>query len=392
MITPVSAAGPPEPDPRMGRARAAVLSSLALSVVTTLVMPAIGLFREPRVLWQVLGAVGILAVGATQAGALLAAATPGLDAGRRGRLVAAFAVAVVASIPLAAPAGSLGPDGWRTWAWLGGAVVGSVPLLTRPTVALAVAALATAVSAAIGTWTEDSPLAYALITVGIGASVLAVNWVPVSLWSLVLEARDGRDARARLAVTEERLRFARELHDLLGHHLSVIALKAELAERLAVADPGRAGTEAGVVRELAAAALAEMRSVVHGYRTVDLDAQLDAIARVLRSSGVRCTVTSAAGELPEAVATRLAATVREASTNVLRHSRARWCTIEVVRRGDEVRMTVANDGVPAAPTPDAHSSGLRGLDERLAERGGRLRTAVAGGVFTLDATLPVAAP
>ncbi len=86
------------------------------------------------------------------------------------------------------------------------------------------------------------------------------------------------------------------------------------------------------MRELAAAALAEMRAVVHGYRAVDLDAQLDAIAQVLRSSGVRCTVTSAAGRPARSRSTAgLAATVREASTNVLRHSRARWCTIEVVR-------------------------------------------------------------
>ncbi len=132
MIAPVPPAGPSAPDPRLGRARAAVLLSLAVTVVTTLVMPSIGLLSEPRPLWQVLGAVGILAVTATQAGALLAAATPGLAAGTRRRLLAAFTVAVVASVPLVAPVGSPGPDGWRTWAWIGATVVGSAPLLTRP--------------------------------------------------------------------------------------------------------------------------------------------------------------------------------------------------------------------------------------------------------------------
>ncbi|GAA1281643.1 hypothetical protein GCM10009609_52480 [Pseudonocardia aurantiaca] len=392
MITTVPAAGPSAPDPRLGRARAAVLLSLAVTVVTTLVMPSIGLVSEPRPLWRVLGAVGVLAVAATQAGALLAAATPGLAPASRRRLLAAFAVAVVASVPLVAPVGSLGPDGWRTWAWVGATVVGSAPLLARPAAGAAVALLTTGLAAGVGAWTGGSAAAYALITAGFGAAVLAMNWLPVSLWSLVLDARAGRDSAARLAAAEERLRFARDVHDLLGHHLSVIALKAELAERLAVADPARAGRESGEVRELAADALAEMRAVVHGYRAVDLNAQLAAIAQVLRSSGVRCTVTSAAGELPEPVTAGLAATVREASTNVLRHSRARWCTIEVVRSGDEVRMTVANDGVPALAAPDGHSSGLRGLDERLAESGGRLRTSVAGGVFTLDAAIPVAAP
>jgi two-component system sensor histidine kinase DesK len=178
------------------------------------------------------------------------------------------------------------------------------------------------------------------------------------------------------------------VHDLLGHHLSVIALKAELAQRLVAVDPERAGREAGEVRELAAAALAEMREVVHGYRAVDLGAQLDAVARVLGSSGVRCTVTGKPGPLPDIVATGLAATVREAGTNVLRHSRAKWCRIDLVRGVDEVRLTVANDGA-GDPRPDAHSSGLQGLSDRLAASGGRLRTDVADGVFTLDAVLPV---
>jgi two-component system sensor histidine kinase DesK len=119
----------------------------------------------------------------------------------------------------------------------------------------------------------------------------------------------------------------------------------------------------------------------------DLGAQLEAVARVLRSSGVRCTVTGAAGALPSAVAAALAATVREAGTNVLRHSRARWCTIDLVDGADEVRLSVVNDGVGDA-RPDEHSSGLRGLADRLAESGGRLRTSATGGVFTLDAALP----
>lgn len=218
--------------------------------------------------------------------------------------------------------------------------------------------------------------------------MLSIHGLPVVLWHLVLEARDGREARARLAITEERLRFARDVHDLLGHHLSVIALKAELAQRLAAVDAERAGREAGEVRELAAAALAEMREVVHGYRAIDLGAQLDAVARVLDSSGVRCTRTGDPGPLPDTVATGLAATVREAGTNVLRHSRARWCTIDLVRSADEVRLTVANDGAGDA-RPDTFSSGLQGLSDRLAGSGGRLRTAVVDGVFTLHAVLPV---
>jgi two-component system, NarL family, sensor histidine kinase DesK len=379
----------PAPDPRLGRARAAVLASLVVAVASTVTWPGIGVLRfEDRPLWQVLGTVGILAVAGTQAAALYAAATPGLSGRMRRRGVAAFLVAALASVPLVAPVAAGAPEGWDTWAWLGAAVVASAPLLMRAAPAAVTAVLTTATAAAIGAVTGGSPATFALITAGMGLSLLAIHGLPVVLWHLVLEARDGREARARLAITQERLRFARDVHDLLGHHLSVIALKAELAQRLATVDADRAGREAGEVRELAASALAEMRQVVHGYRAVDLAAQLDAVARVLGSSGVRCTVTGDPGPLPDPVATGLAATVREAGTNVLRHSRARWCTIELVRSADEVRLTVANDGAGAAG-PDAHSSGLAGLSDRLAASGGRLRTAVADGVFTLDAVVPL---
>ena len=383
---------PPAPDLRLGRARAAVLGSLAVSVASTVTWPGIAVLRfEARPLWQVLGTVGILAVAGAQAAALYVAATPAHAERTRRRYAVAFLVATLASVPLVAPVATKGEEGWDTWAWLGAAVVGSVPLLMGSVPAVVISVLATVLSAGIGAATGGSAVTFALITAGIGVSLLAIHGLPVVLWHLVLEARDGREARARLAITEERLRFARDVHDLLGHHLSVIALKAELAQRLAPIDAERAGHEAGEVRELAASALAEMREVVHGYRAVDLGAQLDAVARVLGSSGVRCTVTGDAGPLPETVATGLAATVREAGTNVLRHSRARWCTIELVRSADEVRLTVANDGAGDA-RPDAHSSGLQGLSDRLARSGGRLRTAVADGVFTLDAVLPVPAP
>ncbi|GAA5136618.1 sensor histidine kinase [Pseudonocardia adelaidensis] len=383
---------PPAADPRLGRARAAVLGSLVVAVASTVIWPGIGVVRfEARPLWQALGSAGILAVAVTQAAALYAAATPGLAERTRRRYVVAFLVAALVSVPLAAPVGTQDAEGWDTWAWLGASVVASVPLLVRTALAAGISVLATAVSAVTGAATGGSPGVFAVITAGIGVSLLAIHGLPVVLWHLVLEARDGREARARLAITEERLRFARDVHDLLGHHLSVIALKAELAQRLAAVDPERAGREAGEVREFAAAALAEMRQVVHGYRAVDLGAQLQAVARVLGSSGVRCTVTGDPGPLPDAVATGLAAAVREAGTNVLRHSRARWCTIDLVRDADDVRLTVANDGAGDA-RPDAHSSGLQGLSDRLARSGGRLRTEVSDGVFTLDAVLPVPTP
>jgi two-component system sensor histidine kinase DesK len=107
---------------------------------------------------------------------------------------------------------------------------------------------------------------------------------------------------------------------------------------------------------------------------------------VLRSSGVRCTVRVPAGELPEAAGTPLAAVLREASTNLLRHSRATWCTVDIVRAGPLITMTVVNDGA-GATGPDRHSQGLRGLADRLAEAGGELRTRAADGRFTVEAVV-----
>lgn len=371
----------PGAPPQFRRARLATLATLSMAVVSSLVMPGAGLLREQDPVRVAMGVVGILAFAAAQAGVLYAAVTPEISRNIQRRLGVAFIVAAVASIPLTA---TLGWDTWETWAWLGASVLATAPLLGGRAVALATATAAIAASAGVG-WVYTAVhqggygkvAEYAAITVILGLCIVAVNGVHVWLWTLLVEARDGRAAQAKLAAAEERLRFARDVHDLLGHDLSVIALKAELAER----DPRRAAEEAADLRRLAAAALADLRRAVHGYREVDLRAQLAAVEQVLRSSGVRCTVTWP-GELPQESAARLAPVLREASTNVLRHSRASWCTIEVTAEG----ITVTNDGAAQNPA-DRHSSGLSGLADRLAESGGTLRTGLDGGVFTLQATL-----
>lgn len=112
-------------------------------------------------------------------------------------------------------------------------------------------------------------------------------------------------------------------------------------------DAERAAQEAAEVQRVAASALTDMREAVHGYRAVDLREQLAAVAQVLRSSGVRCTVTQPTGELPSEIAIQLAPVLREASTGVLRHSKAGWRTIEIIRHGNEVFTLEAT--VPVAP-------------------------------------------
>lgn len=361
----------------MRRARVLTLVSLGVAWSTSLAGPGVGVLLETRPAWVVAGLVGVVLFGATHAGVLYAAVTPGAA---RGRWDVAFVAASLLSVPLLAP---VAVGRWDTWAWVGAALVGTAPVLVRRR-SWAVAPVVVAVAVVV----SPEPLRALVIAGGVGVGLALMHVLPVWLWDLVAQAQRGREARARLAVIEERLRFARDVHDLLGHRLTVIALKAELASRLAVVDGERAGAEADEVRALAAAALAELREAVHGYRTVEPAEQASAIEQVLTSAGVRCTV-SVPAELP-AAARELSWALREAGTNVLRHSRARWCSVDVVADADEVRLTVANDGATGARGPrgsGSFGSGLGGLAERLARVGGTVRTGEEDGVFTLVATV-----
>ncbi|WP_431943051.1 sensor histidine kinase [Micromonospora marina] len=373
-------------DHRLRRARRVTLLSLATNVWTTVLLPVVGLAREPGPVRVALGAAGLLAFTAAQIAVLHAAVTPWLPVPARRRRHAALIVAALLSLPLLGPVAA---GSWPTWAWLGASLVGMTPLLFRPVVAAVAAAGVLAVSAAVTALTGGSPSRALLVTGVVGVGIAALTWIQVWFWDLLVEARQGQAAQARLAAAEERLRFARDVHDLLGHDLTVIALKAELAERLAPRDAGRAAREAAEARRLAGSALTRVRAVVHGYRAVDLAEQAAAVGEVLRSSGVRTTVVPPAGEVPAPVAADLAAVLREAGTNVLRHSRAGWCRIEITREDGVVTVTVSNDGVRDDGGPDRLSGGLRGLADRLAPAGGRVRTEAADGVFSLVASVPV---
>ncbi|MER7893876.1 histidine kinase [Micromonospora sp. NPDC094482] len=373
-------------DGRLRRARMATLLSLATGIWASLLLPLVGITRESDPTRATLGAVGVAVFAASQAAVLYAAVTPWLADRWRRLSQVGLAVVAVLSIPLV---GAVAAGGWPTWAWLGASLIGMAPLVVRLPGALVVATVTLVAAVGVAVWTGGSIWRFLVVAGGVGTGVAAVNWLQVWFWDLLVEARAGQAAQARLAAAEERLRFARDVHDVLGHSLTVIALKAELAARLAPVDAERAGREAAEVQRLAAAALSEVRETVHGYRAVDLGDQLAAVAGVLRSCGVRCTVLPPPAELPAAAASDLAAVLREAGTNVLRHSRAGWCRIEIVREGDLARMTVTNDGA-GDHGPDGHSNGLRGLTDRLGAAGGRLRVRRAEDVFTLEATVPVA--
>ncbi|TWP51342.1 histidine kinase [Lentzea tibetensis] len=349
-----------------------------------LVVPVISVLGEPSPVWRWLGVAGVLLLTVAHASALHAAATPSVSERHRRLLGWGFAAATVLSIFLVAPAG---PDDRYTWAWIGGATAGFVPLLLNGVWRWVAAASTVVVAVGVGAVAGGSPLTHGVIAASIAASVIATTVLPFRLWHLLLDARAGREAVARLAVSEERLRFARDVHDLLGHRLAVIALKAELASRLSGVDPARSAAEAAEVRSLASSALTEVREAVHGYRAVDLGDQLVAVENVLRDAGIRCTTSGSPAEISGEVATQLALALREGCTNVLRHSAAAWCTIDVSHDAEETRMTIANDGA-GTPVGDRLSFGLRGTSERLAAVGGTVRTSSRDGVFILDVVVP----
>jgi two-component system sensor histidine kinase DesK len=178
-----------------------------------------------------------------------------------------------------------------------------------------------------------------------------------------------REQIARLAVGEERLRFARDLHDLLGHSLSVIALKSELAGRLITTTPGLAAHEIEDIEKVARDALREVREAVTGYRQPTLAAELAGAQEALTAAGIDFHVDQDHAPLPPAAEAVLAWTVREGVTNVMRHSQAKRCSVRIINKDGQATIEIIDDGRGGLPQP---GSGLRGLEERVRERGGTL--------------------
>ncbi len=211
----------------------------------------------------------------------------------------------------------------------------------------------------------------------------------MSVWmmAVVWELDDARAVAGRLAVAEERLRFSRDLHDVFGRTLSTVAVKSELAAALAQRGDPRGPAEMLEVRRIAHEALREVREVAQGYRAADLDTEIAGARELLRSAGVECRVAGEGLDLPEPVAEAFAWVVRETVTNVVRHSRATRCDIDVRDEPGWYRVLIRNDGAAEDGQPRS-GSGLAGLRERLASRGGEVAISSDGGLFVVEARLP----
>jgi two-component system sensor histidine kinase DesK len=236
---------------------------------------------------------------------------------------------------------------------------------------------------------QSTATAFSLFIVTVGVGMLTGGFRRLRVVNLELGA--ARDAIGRLAVADERLRFARDLHDLLGHSLSVIALKSELASRLIDEQPDRAAEHVRDIESVSRRALSEVREAVAGYRRPLLSDELAGARSTLAAAGIEVESAPApAVELPPDAEAVLAWAIREGATNVLRHSDASKVRISVNVTRRDAELELVDDGCGSTPAGDPSGTGLAGLAERVARVRGRMDAAPGpGGGFRLAVTVPL---
>lgn len=266
----------------------------------------------------------------------------------------------------------------RRWWWLGGAL-------------LALVLIRVVVAACTGTNLGQMwPLSTTIVSVLFPTLVIILPLAMVFqmwLWQVVISLDAAKSERAELARTQERLRFASDLHNIQGHHLQVIALKTELAERVLSRDPDKAATLIHETQDLAREALEDTRCLVRGYRAVSFAVEAENAAAVLDAAGIRMTIDLAADPPPE-LDHLLGSLLREATTNIIRHSAARQVTITLkTDEAGSIALGIGNDGVPERPR-GADGTGIVSLTEQYRAAGGTLTAATDNGRFLLRGILP----
>ena len=258
----------------------------------------------------------------------------------------------------------------RDIAWLG--VMGCAAL----------AAVCSAIAGASG----GTVITYTVTALGIGLLMVLMR----DLRMRNEELTAARAELAQVAVAQERERFARDLHDLLGHSLSVIAIKAELARRLLPGEPDRAANEVQEVEQVARQALSEVRDAVSGYRRPTLEGEMAGARMALSAAGIEAVMRDNEATLAPEVEAVLAWAVREGATNVIRHSGADRCTFRVTAGLTEASVEVIDTGTTASADATA-GNGLTGLGERAEVLGGRVEAGpLTAGGFRLLVVVPVA--
>ena len=218
-------------------------------------------------------------------------------------------------------------------------------------------------------------------------------WFFLMVWPIMLggvlirvfgdKAQEATETRGRLALVAERERVARDVHDVLGHSLTALSIKAELASKLIEVDPARAKAELESIQETARRALAEVRATVGGLRAANLEAELAAAPLVLADAGIKTRVVGTVADTDPRHRTLLAWVLRESVTNVVRHANASTVAVELRPTG----LVVTDDGAGFEATGGREGNGLRGMRERVSAAGGTLDISGVPGT-RLEVVLP----
>jgi two-component system, NarL family, sensor histidine kinase DesK len=286
-----------------------------------------------------------------------------------------------------------------SWAGLPGFLVGALLLLLRPAASIP---LAIGIAGSMGwyTWVifrQPFEIVYTMVATTVTGLVI---FGLTRLYQLVVQVHAAQGLLTQLAVAEERARFSRDVHDLLGLGLSAVILKTELIAKVLDDEPERARRELAEVMQLTRQAFDETRQVATGYQGLTLAEECRSAMSVLTTADVKVSLVREDDGFPALVRSTLATVLREGVTNVLRHSDATWCTITISRRDGAAELEVVNDGVPAPqPVRSDAGRGLPNLQERVRSLGGDLvseahfTAAIVGeGCHRLRARIPLGEP
>lgn len=239
----------------------------------------------------------------------------------------------------------------------------------RPWTRLGALALLLAAYCAMAAWL-GFPAFVPAVTAILATAVFTGNYFQAETVRKRAELKLSHDEVRRLAALAERERIGRDLHDLLGHTLSLVALKSDLAERLVERDPQAARREIADVSRVAREALAQVRRAVTGIRAAGLAAELASAKLLLESDGVTLHYEAQEAVVPPDLETVLALGLREAVTNIQRHARATLAEVTLACTREHVQLRIRDNGVGSPAVP---GNGLAGMRERVESRGGRLR-------------------
>jgi two-component system sensor histidine kinase DesK len=270
----------------------------------------------------------------------------------------------------------LGQEGTASAVYISVLAVILFPARVALVLVVADAALLVVLGELVPGWSSGAGVAFAVCA----AAVAMYGIQQMMLRNLALMSAHAENAE--LAVENERTRFARDLHDILGHSLTVITVKAELANKLLDVDTDRARAELADLERLSRDALADVRRAVEGYRELSLPGELARARTALEAAGIDADLPNSVDDVPSDRRELFAWAIREGVTNVIRHSGATRCRVELHRD----RVVVADDG--RGPQPGATGHGLTGLQERARAAQGTVVTRVLEPGFSLSVVLP----